>query len=128
MDAPVQEDLEEAHAEHGTYNRTEGVHGSEKDGDIAAFTSERFETGFKSSNPGLATILTYFFEREKEEAKREAGMGEVPNRHVHFSGYNVLLARSVFPLLRVESLSRSSGPMCTVCSSPGKAPPRTSSL
>ncbi len=32
------------------------------------FTSENFETAFKSSNQGLATILTLFFEHEKEEA------------------------------------------------------------
>jgi len=33
------------------------------------FTSESLETAFKSSNPGVATILNHFFRHEKEEAK-----------------------------------------------------------
>jgi len=41
------------------------------DGNRTIFTSEKLEMGFKSSNPGLATILNHFFEHEKEEAKME---------------------------------------------------------
>ncbi|RJS86752.1 hypothetical protein CW701_01820 [Candidatus Bathyarchaeota archaeon] len=33
------------------------------------FTSESLETAFKSSNPGLVTILKHFFRHEREEAK-----------------------------------------------------------
>ena len=39
------------------------------DGNRTLFSSENFELGFKSSNPGLAIILTHFFEHEKEESE-----------------------------------------------------------
>ena len=32
------------------------------------FTTKELDTAFKSTNPGLSTILTHFFEHEKEEA------------------------------------------------------------
>ncbi|MCD6479517.1 TrmB family transcriptional regulator [Candidatus Bathyarchaeota archaeon] len=39
------------------------------DGRNTIFTSESLETAFKSSNPGLVTILKHFFRHEREEAK-----------------------------------------------------------
>lgn len=39
------------------------------DGRNTIFTSESLETAFKSSNPGVVTILKHFFQHEKEEAK-----------------------------------------------------------
>ncbi len=32
------------------------------------FTPKELDIAFKSTNPGLSTILTHFFEHEKEEA------------------------------------------------------------
>ena len=39
------------------------------DGRNTIFTSESLETAFKSSNPGVVTILKHFFQHEREEAK-----------------------------------------------------------
>ncbi len=39
------------------------------DGETALFTTGSMDTAFKSSNNGLVTILTHFFEHEKEEAR-----------------------------------------------------------
>ena len=35
------------------------------------FTTKELDVAFKSSNSGLSTILTHFFEHEKEEAKKK---------------------------------------------------------
>lgn len=39
------------------------------DGRNTIFTSESLETAFKSSNPGVVTILKHFFQHEREEAR-----------------------------------------------------------